>query len=65
VQALAQLQVRLELFGLVIASHFVGPARFDTSKDRYQALLNAITLSDLARQVFLGQRAAVQIGERA
>src|SRR5215470_7946941 len=28
VQALAQLQVRFELLGLIIASHFVGPARF-------------------------------------
>ena len=65
VQALAQFQVRLELLGLVIASHFVGPARFHTSKDRYQALFNAIALSDLARQVFLGQGAAVQIGEGA
>ncbi|HEY9806557.1 MAG TPA: hypothetical protein V6D04_08315, partial [Candidatus Obscuribacterales bacterium] len=65
VQALAQFQVRLELLGLVIASHFVGPARFYTSKDRYQALFNAIALSDLARQVFLGQGAAAQIGEWA
>jgi hypothetical protein len=65
VQALAQFQVRLELLGLVIASHFVGPARFYTSKDRYQALFNAIALSDFSRQVFLGQGATVQIGEWA
>jgi hypothetical protein len=63
VQALAQFQVRLELFGLVIASHFVGPARFYTAKDRYQALSNAIALSDFVRQVFLGQGAAAQVGE--
>jgi hypothetical protein len=65
VQALAQFQVRLELLGLVIASHFVGPTRFYTSKDRYQALFNAIALSDFSRQLFLGQSAAVQIGEGA
>ena len=65
VQALAQFQVRLELLGLVIASHFVGPARFYTSKDRYQALFNAIALSDFSRQLFLGQGAAAQIGEWA
>jgi hypothetical protein len=57
--------VWLELLGLIIASHFVGTARFYTSKDRYQALFNAIALSDFARQVFLGQGAAAQIGKRA
>src|SRR4030066_2175466 len=61
VQALAQFQVRLKHLGLVIASHFVGPARFYTSKDRHQTLFNVIPLSDLAREVFLGQSAAVQI----
>jgi len=65
VQALAQLQVRFELLGLVIASHFVGPARFYTAKDRYQALFNAVALSDFARQLFLGQSTAAQIGKRA
>jgi hypothetical protein len=65
VQALAPFQVRLQLLGLVIASHFVGPARLYTSKDRYQALFNAIALSNFARQVFLGQGAATQIGEGA
>jgi hypothetical protein len=65
VQALAQFQVRLKHFGLVIASHFVGPARFYTAKDRYQALFNAIALSDFSRQVFLGQGAAAQIREWA
>ena len=65
VQAFAQFQVRLQHLGLVIASHFVGPARFHTSKDCYQALFNAIPLSDFARQVFLGQGAAAQIGEWA
>jgi len=65
VQAFAQLQVRLKLLGLVIASHFVGAARFYTSKDRYQALSNTIALSDLARQLLLGQGGAVQVGERA
>ena len=65
VQALAQLQVRFELLGLVIASHFVGPARFYTAKDCYQALFNAVALSDFARQLFLGQSTAAQIGKRA
>jgi hypothetical protein len=65
VQALAQFQLRLELLGLVIASHFVGPARLYTSKDCYQAFLNAIALSDFARQLFLGQRATAQIREWA
>jgi hypothetical protein len=65
VQALAQFQVRLKLLGLVITSHFVGPARFYTSKDCHQALFNAIVFSDFARQLFLGQSAAAQIGKRA
>src|SRR5262249_34386991 len=65
VQALAQFQVRLKLLGLVIASHFVGPARFYAAKDRYQALFNAILLSDFSRQLFLGQGAAAQVGEWA
>jgi hypothetical protein len=63
VQALAQFQVRLQLRGSVIASHFVGPARFYTAKDRYQALFNVIALSDFSRQLFLGQGAAAQVGE--
>ena len=65
VQAFVQLQVRLKLLGLVIAPHFVGAARFYTAKDCYQALLNAIALSDFARQLFLGQSTAAQIGKRA
>jgi hypothetical protein len=65
VQAFAQFQVRFELFALVIASHFVGPARFYTSKDCYQALFNAVALSDFPRQLFLGQSTAAQIGKGA
>jgi hypothetical protein len=61
VQALAPFQARLKHLGLVIASHFVGPTRFYTAKDRHQPLFNAIAFSDLARELFLGQSAAVQI----
>ncbi len=64
-QALAQFQVRLQHFGLVVASHFEGSARFDTAKDRDEAFLNMITQDDALSYLFFGDGAAALIGKRA
>ena len=65
VQALAQFQVRLQHFGLVIASHLISPTRLYASKDRHQALFDPVSLSEFPRLLFLGESTAGQIGEWA
>ena len=62
-EALAQFQLRLQEFGLVIASHLVGPARLHTPEDGDQSLFDFVLATDPLRLLLLGQSTAGQVGE--